>query len=117
MRAALLALLAAIGPAADRVPDAIPAGKPRSCVPLAQIRNTLVRDDRTIDFVMTGKRVYRNVLPNGCPQLGFERRFTYTTSISELCSSDIITVLLDPPLMRGPSCGLGQFQPVTLAGR
>ena len=118
MRLALLTplLLAAAAPAADRpTPIASPAGKPVSCIPLAAIRNTVVRDDRTIDFVMRDRRkVYRNILPQSCPSLGFERRFSYVTSLSQLCSVDQITVLYTPPVMRGASCGLGQFQPVTL---
>ena len=117
MRFVLLVLIAALSPAAARVPVATPTGKVRSCIPLAQIRQTLVRDDRTIDFVASGHRVYRNVLPAGCPSLGAERRFAYETSLAQLCSSDIITVLFDAPLMRGPSCGLGTFQPVTLSAR
>jgi hypothetical protein len=112
-----LALLAAAAPAADRraPPVATPTGKPQSCIPLSAIRETRVRNDRTIDFVMRGRQIYRNVLPQGCPGLGFERRFTYATSLSQLCSVDIITVLYQAPIVRGASCGLGQFQPVTLA--
>ena len=119
MRRSLLALLlvAAVAPARDRVPAATPSGKPQSCIPIVSIRETRVRDDRTIDFVMSGRRVYRNVLPQGCPSLGFEQRFIYETSLSQLCSTDIITVLYSSPIMRGASCGLGQFQPVTLAKR
>ena len=112
-----VALLATAAPAADRraPPVATPVGEPVNCVPLSQIRSTLVRDDRTIDFVMRGRnRVYRNVLPNSCPQLGFEQRFAYATSQTQLCSVDIITVLYTAPPMRGASCGLGRFQPVTL---
>ena len=119
MRFALLALtfIAAAAPAADRgPPPATPAGKPESCISLSAIRETRVRDDRTIDFVMRGRnRVYRNTLPFSCPSLGFERRFGYQTSLSRLCSTDIITVLYASPNQRGPSCGLGQFQPVILA--
>ena len=118
---AALILVAAAAPAPrpaedrNRVPAATTAGKSMSCIPLSQIRQSLVRDDRTIDFVMTGRRVYRTTLPNACPSLGFEQRFTYGTSLSQLCSTDIITVLYAAPIGRGASCGLGQFQPVTLA--
>ncbi|WP_419826242.1 hypothetical protein [Sphingomonas sp.] len=94
-----------------------PSGAARSCIPIVQIRETRVRDDRTIDFYMNDRTVYRNALPNDCPQLGFERRFAFGTSLSELCSTDIITVLMEAPLMRGASCGLGQFQPVSGAPR
>ena len=94
-----------------------PAGDAVSCVPLRQIRETRVRDDSTIDFYMQGGKVYRNTLPDSCPQLGFERRFAYKTSIGQLCSVDIVTVLYSSPPLRGPSCGLGKFQPVTGAPR
>ena len=122
MRVPVLGVLlsAMIGSAAlaigayDRVPEAVATGKPRSCVPIASLRQSHVRDDRTIDF-MTGNRTgYRNVLPNACPGLGAERRFSYATSLSQLCSTDIITVFYQTGAPRGASCGLGQFQPVTL---
>ena len=103
----------------DRIPVATSAGAPVSCIPLAGIRSSEVRDDRTIDFVMRGNRppAYRVVLPQSCPDLGFERRFSYATSLSQLCSTDIITVFSTAPVMRGASCGLAPFQPVTLAPR
>jgi hypothetical protein len=94
-----------------------PAGKPVDCVQTSQIRETRVRDDSTIDFYMLGGKVYRNKLPQSCPQLGFEERFGYETSIGQLCSVDIIHVLTSSPPMRGASCGLGSFQPVTGAPR
>ena len=94
-----------------------PVGKPVSCIPLTQIRETRVRDDRTIDFYTIGRKVYRNRLPYSCPQLGFEEKFLYKTSLSQLCSTDIITVLTSPDISRGASCGLGEFQPVTGAPR
>jgi hypothetical protein len=94
-----------------------PSGAAQSCIPIAQIRETRVRDDRTIDFYMNNRSVYRNALPGDCPQLGFERRFAYETSLSQLCSTDIITVFMEAPLTRGASCGLGTFQPITGAPR
>ena len=39
-------------------------------------------------------------------QLGFERRFSYATSLSQLCAQDIITVLYASPPMRGASCAM-----------
>ena len=112
-----IALLAATATAAprDRIPVATAVGKPVSCIPLGRIRESLVRDDRTIDFTTTGRKTYRVTLPQGCPGLGFERRFAYATSIGQLCSVDIITVLSSTGLQRGASCGLAPFQPVTLA--
>lgn len=99
-----------------KVPPAEITGKPVSCINLSQIRNTVVRDDRTIDFIMSGGRVYRNELPNQCGSLGFDRAFSYSTSLTQLCNVDIITVLqnVGGGLMPGASCGLGEFTPVKL---
>lgn len=94
-----------------------PSGPPVSCVQTSRIRETRVRDDRTIDFYMDGGRVYRNRLPQSCPDLGFEERFGYETSTDQLCNVDIIHVLHSSPPMRGASCGLGEFQPITGAPR
>jgi hypothetical protein len=116
---AALLILAAAAPAANRrrVPEATPTGPAVGCIQLSQIRETQVRDDRTIDFFLRGGRVYRNTLPRSCPNLGFEQRFGYATSLNQLCSVDIITVLQLPPSPAGASCGLGRFQPVRLARR
>jgi hypothetical protein len=113
---AVLALTLTTAAARDRnaVPDAVPDGKPVSCVQTTNIRSTNVHGDGVIDFHMLGGKVYRNTLPMSCPNLGFEERFLYRTSISQLCSVDIITVLQSPGLSQGASCGLGQFQPVKL---
>jgi len=114
----LLLGLAALTPAQakDAKPDKyVTAGKPVDCIPINQIRSTNVRDDRTIDFIVGGSKIYRNTLPNSCPSLGFEKRFAYKTSLSQLCSVDIVTVLMQgggSGLMRGASCGLGAFQPM-----
>ena len=117
--AGALAATAAITSAAPRDRQTPPAaeaiGAPISCVSLRRIRETRVHGDSTIDFHMNGGQVYRNTLPQSCPSLGFEERFAYKTSLDQLCSVDIITVLQSPDLRGGPSCGLGQFQPVRLA--
>jgi hypothetical protein len=96
--------------------EARPVGEPVDCVQLISIDHTRVRDDRTIDFYMKGRDVYRNTLPYSCPGLGFEESFSYKTSLSRLCSVDIITVLHRDGI-RGASCGLGQFQPIELSAR
>jgi len=100
-------------------PAARVVGEPQSCIQIAQIQTTRIRDDWTIDFIGNGDRVWRNTLPNRCSGLKSEDRFTYATSLSQLCSTDIIYVLHDyggrPE--RGAGCGLGQFVPVTLEGK
>ena len=114
-----LALIMAVTPALarddNRMPEATPAGKAVGCIPLRSIRQSHVRNDLVIDFEMNGGKVYRNTLPQSCPSLGFRQSFSYKTSLSQLCSVDTITVLESPPMMQGATCGLGQFQLVTLA--
>ncbi|WP_448663015.1 hypothetical protein ACG3SL_20665 [Sphingomonas sp. CJ20] len=113
--ALLLAAPGIAGQRADKVPAATPAGKAVSCLRLTNIRQSIVRDDKTIDFITRDGKVYRNTLNGSCPSLGFEKRFLHKTSSSDLCSIDTITVLQDPGLSQGATCGLGEFQPVTLA--
>jgi hypothetical protein len=102
---------------AANVPAATPNGPAVSCIPIVQIQQSQVRDDWTIDFRMAGNKWYRNTLPNRCGSLGFERAFSYATSLPQLCNVDIIRVFPQGGVPRGPlnACGLGQFQPVTLA--
>ncbi|MDO7837329.1 hypothetical protein Q4610_19985 [Sphingobium sp. HBC34] len=105
--------------ARDKADLHVPKGEAIDCVQIRSIQSTNVRDDRTIDFIMNGNKVYRNTLPNSCPSLGFEKRFLYRTSLSQLCSVDIITVLWNagPGLQPGASCGLGKFQPMEKVGK
>ena len=94
-------------------------GEPVDCISLSQIRSSRVRDDQTIDFEVSGRKIYRNTLPYRCSGLGFEEKFAFKTSQSQLCSVDLITVLnnFGGGLSQGPSCGLGKFQPMTKAGK
>jgi len=119
----LVALAAACAPVEDGErsdeptaydPPVRVVGEARSCIPLAQIRQTPVRSDDVIDFEMRGGKVYRNVLPNSCPQLGLWEAFTYDTEISQLCSAEIIYTLqqIGGGVQRGAGCGLGRFVPV-----
>jgi hypothetical protein len=118
--AAITALTLGIGgaDARDRKPDnLVPDGAPVDCVQLTSIRSSHIVDDKTIDFEMTGRKIYRNTLPYSCPGLASEDRFAYKTSLNQLCSVDIITVLYSfgGGLSQGPSCGLGKFQPMVKA--
>jgi hypothetical protein len=110
----------ASGPALAKkreMPVASPTGAAVDCIPISQIRESRVRSDSVIDFRTGGKKWYRNTLPNSCPSLGFEERFSYRTSLSQLCAVDTIAVLqtYGGQLQEGPRCGLGKFQPVELA--
>jgi hypothetical protein len=89
-----------------------PVGEPIDCVNTYSIRDTKVIDDRTIDFKMTGGKIYRNTLPYSCSGLRSEERFSYRATNNRLCSIDTIRVLNNygGRLQEGAGCGLGKFQ-------
>ena len=97
------------------VPAATPVGKPETCIPHRRIRDTVVRNDSVIDFKMIGGTVYRATIKGGCPGLGFQERFGYSTALDRLCASDIITVLYLNPIGSGARCPIGPFQQVILS--
>jgi hypothetical protein len=101
-----VAALAAVTPAK-------PIGPPQNCVQIANIQQTRVIDNKTIDFIMKDGRVLRNTLPNSCPPLGIMKSFGYKTSQAQLCNVDIITVITQGAgPVRSNSCGLGMFTPI-----
>ncbi|RRQ52667.1 hypothetical protein [Sphingorhabdus wooponensis] len=105
----------AVALSSKNAPEPVRAvGEPKSCVTISQIRSTKVIDSRTIDFRMAGGKTYRNILPQSCPGLKFEDRFSYRTSLNQLCNVDIVHVLHDQggQLHEGAGCGLGKFQMV-----
>jgi hypothetical protein len=90
-----------------------PANK-TDCIDLVRIDRSEVIDDQTIRFHMKGGRIWENKLPFKCPQLGFEKSFSYATSISKLCSVDTIRVFISGAAgPNGATCGLGDFTAYT----
>ena len=104
--------------APDDLPPVRVTGAAENCISTRNIRDTRVQSDRVIDFEMTGDRVYRNTLPNRCPGLGFERAFSYDTTIGRLCNPEIIYVLRETAgtIERGAGCAIGNFVPVEYTG-
>ena len=97
---------------ASKAPPVEVLGEPVNCVNISRIRNTQVHDDYTIDFNLGSGEIYRNTLPNRCPQLGFEESFAYEANTGQLCSIDMISVIQRGAAGRGPRCSLGKFVPV-----
>ncbi|HEX8308061.1 MAG TPA: DUF6491 family protein [Allosphingosinicella sp.] len=106
------------GQEADRraLAEAREVGEPVDCIEVSRIGHTRVRDDRTVDFFMRGREVYRNRLRHECSGLGFDESFTYRTSTGRLCSVDLITVNRAGG-GSGPTCALGPFQRIETAAR
>jgi len=99
-----------------KAPAAKAIGEPRTCIPIRSIKQTKSHDDYTIDFELRGGKVYRNDLVHRCGGLGFEKAFTYSTSLNQLCRGEIITVIstTGPGLSPRGSCGLNKFQEIEL---
>lgn len=93
----------------------VPEGPPVSCIQTSQIRAMRVVDDRSIDFEMTGRRVFRNNLPMRCPGLGFNTAVRHNSRTSQLCNLHTITPRSPGGGWGGPGCQLGQFQPLVRA--
>lgn len=85
------------------------------CVRIQSIRDIDIVDSRTLIFRMRGGEVYRNALPRECPGLRRNDTLMYRSSVGQLCSVDIVTVLEDWGFGFAPgvSCGLGMFEPIT----
>lgn len=87
-----------------------------NCVSLSQIRKTRIVDDQTIIFYMRGSDIYINRLPRRCAGLKRSDGYSYETSLTRLCNTDIIRVLqrFGGAFPRPQNaCGLGFFQPTT----
>lgn len=89
--------------------DYAPTGETRNCVSLNRLRDSTIIDDQTIYFKAPGKTVYVNRLPNKCPRLAAEERFSYSVSIGQLCKLELITVI-DSFGHNWSRCGLGEFE-------
>ena len=98
------------------VPPARYTGPERLCVPVRQLGDSRIRDDRTIDFMRTGRKGWRVALPRRCSGLRAADSFTYRTSLSQLCNTDVIYPLnsIGGRYERAAGCGLGKFQPIEL---
>ncbi|MFA5493404.1 MAG: DUF6491 family protein [Porticoccaceae bacterium] len=87
----------------------------KKCIPLNQINNIQVLDKQHILFRMQGREHFLNTLPNSCGSLHRNKPIMYKTSLSQLCSLDIISVLesYGGGYYPGASCGLGNFSPIS----
>lgn len=86
-----------------------PTGVVKSCIRIRSLGRSSVIDDQTIFFEGRGRKAYFNRLPRKCSRLVAEERFSYSTTIGQLCKHEIITIL-DSMGSAWNSCGLGEFE-------
>lgn len=85
----------------------------RRCLPISHIRRIEIIDDNTLHFHMRGdQHDYLNRLPHRCSGLKSHGTFMHSTSTSNYCDLDTITVLDTSLGMRLGSCPLGRFETV-----
>lgn len=120
MRTAALLVATPLALAAAERPSVKPVakvtGEAENCLMLTHYRETRIRDDWTIDFLRDSRTGWRNELPHRCSGLRSNNGFTFGTSLSQVCSTDIIYVLENwgGSPRRGAGCGLGKFVPIEI---
>jgi hypothetical protein len=85
------------------------------CVRINDIEKIDIIDADTLVFRVRRGKVYRNELPHRCPGLRPNDTLMYRSSVGQLCSVDVVTVLENWGFgfAPGASCGLGMFEPIT----
>ena len=113
LKCSLLCMLAANVSLADEADDDVDTDNDNieKCINTRILRRTEVIDDQHILFYLSGTKVYLNILTSVCSGLSRERRFSYTTTVRNLCRFDSIRILSDVggTIHQGRSCRLGYF--------
>lgn len=82
-------------------------GDTQTCVALKQIDDSRVIDNKTIVLRVVSSPEYRRIdLTTECYGLSFSEGFSSATSVSQLCTNDIIRVSRDPV---GSQCTIEQI--------
>lgn len=90
-----------------------------NCISVTRIDNSEILSERTLVFEMTNGEIYRNSLPQRCAGLRDYDAFMYRIPSTQLCRTDLITVLQrtgfggGPGFMPTSSCPLGAFEPIS----
>ncbi len=72
-------------------------GNVETCVPIRQIDDSRIIDDKTIVLRTLGSTPYRRIdLTHECPGLVDADNFSSATSISQLCRQDVVRVFRSP---------------------
>ena len=86
-----------------------------NCVNLRSVQRIEIVDEHHILFFMRDGKVYNNHLSRRCPGLRRDDTIMYRTTLNQLCSIDMFTVLdnFGGGFMPGATCSLGKFHPAT----
>lgn len=109
--AAALATLLALGaaPANDDPFAGRVAARTATCIGQFDQANMRVLDERTIVYSATGRRLWRNDLPDDCPGLTRDPILVVEQFGSQLCANDRIRLVDRGSHIPGAFCRLGRF--------
>ncbi|MES2097245.1 MAG: DUF6491 family protein [Pseudomonadota bacterium] len=114
---AVLALAGAATPASPRDDDLArelagrTAGKTQDCVDTSRVGGPQIIDDRTILYRESGRRVWRNDLPDSCPGLRPNDTMVIELYGSQYCRNDHFRSYSAGDSIPGAMCRLGTFTP------
>lgn len=114
---AFFAAMLAAAPAAsskDELADALAnrvAGKPVDCIDKSFVDGPQIINDRTIIYRQTGRRVWRNDLPDACR--GMRPMDTIVIELwgNQMCENDHFLTVSPASRIPGAICRLGKFTP------
>lgn len=87
-------------------------GRPESCISQSRVNGPEIIDGHTILYRQSGRRIWRNDLPEHCPFLhDFDDVLIVETTGSELCRNDRFRVINRPSSIPSGYCRLGNFVP------
>jgi hypothetical protein len=87
------------------------AGAPQACVENAMLGNAQIIDNRTLLYRESGRRVWRNDLPDACPGLRDDSHLIVEVYGSQLCQNDRFRAVDFGSHIPGPYCRFGKFVP------
>jgi hypothetical protein len=125
MRAAIiaagaLALLGAAAPARQHGDDLAKAlagrvaGQPVNCIDTQRADGPQIIDDHTILYRESGRRLWRNDLPNACPSLRPMTTIVMRVYGGQTCRNDTFRTIDAGSSIPSPLCRLGSFTPYDL---
>jgi hypothetical protein len=87
------------------------AGAPQNCVENSLVGGPQIIDNRTLLYNETGRRVWRNDLPEACPGLRDDSHLIVEVYGSQLCQNDRFRAVDFGSHIPGPYCRFGKFVP------
>ena len=86
-----------------------------NCLNLGSVERMEIVDEHHILFFMRDGSTYNNHLSRRCPGLRRNDTIMYRTTLNQLCSIDMFTVLnnFGGGFMPGATCSFGKFYPAT----